>query len=97
MPLPALHQVHTGFIDAFKFFMYVSIVAHLLACFFFLWPTLSTCEVSTRPPPQQNPRTVCECALAFSKVLLLVDWSSFSCVVFQEDVAFELKRWHAGR
>ena len=38
--------VNTGFITAAKFFMYVLIVAHLLACGFYLWPTLHTCEAS---------------------------------------------------
>ena len=28
---------HTGYIEAFKFFMYVGVVAHILACFFYLW------------------------------------------------------------
>ena len=33
-------SIWTGLVDAAKFFLYVSVVAHLLACFFFLWPVL---------------------------------------------------------
>ncbi len=32
--------MQTGLVDALKFFLYVTVVAHLLACFFFLWPVL---------------------------------------------------------
>ena len=42
--LTATLSVHTGYIEALKFFMYVGIVAHLLACFFYLWPVLTECE-----------------------------------------------------
>jgi hypothetical protein len=35
--LTAKWTTHTGYIEAFKFFMYVGIVAHLMACFFYLW------------------------------------------------------------
>jgi hypothetical protein len=40
-------SVHTGYIEALKFFMYVGIVAHLLACFFYLWPVLKECPGDT--------------------------------------------------
>lgn len=33
-------STHSGFVEAGKFFMYVAIVAHLLGCFFFLWPIM---------------------------------------------------------
>ena len=42
--LTSRRAVHTDYIDALKFFMYVTVVAHLLACFFYLWPMLSTCD-----------------------------------------------------
>ena len=32
--------IRTEFIEAFKFFLYVGITAHFLACLFFLWPVL---------------------------------------------------------
>ena len=32
----------SGLVDAFKFFLYVAVVAHLLGCFFFLWPVIAT-------------------------------------------------------
>ena len=35
--------VHSGYVEAVKFFTYVSVVAHLLACFFFMWPMLTQC------------------------------------------------------
>lgn len=35
--LTAGFTLNSGFIEAFKFFMYVAIVAHIMACFFFLW------------------------------------------------------------
>ena len=38
--LTANWTTHSGYIEAGKFFMYVAIVGHLLACFFFLWPVL---------------------------------------------------------
>jgi len=38
--LTASWTIHTGYIEALKFFFYVFIVAHLLACFFFFWPEL---------------------------------------------------------
>jgi hypothetical protein len=41
--ITAKWTLHSGYIEAFKFFMYVGIVAHILACFFFLWPTLFEC------------------------------------------------------
>ena len=42
--LTATWTLHTGFIEAVKFFIYVLIVAHLQACFFYLWPELMNCE-----------------------------------------------------
>ena len=41
--LTATWTVHTAFIEATKFFFYVFMVGHLLACFFYMWPTLMTC------------------------------------------------------
>jgi hypothetical protein len=35
--------LHTRFIDAFNFFLYVFVVCHLLACLFFLLPELTAC------------------------------------------------------
>ena len=32
----------SGLVDALKFFLYVTVVAHLLGCFFFLWPVIFT-------------------------------------------------------
>jgi hypothetical protein len=43
--LTAKMSVHTDYIDAFKFFVYVSVVCHLLACFFFLWPLIMACPI----------------------------------------------------
>ena len=37
--------VHTRYIDAVNFFMYVVVVCHLLACLFFLWPLLNVCSI----------------------------------------------------
>ena len=36
--------IKSGYLEAIKFFLYVSVVAHLLACFFFMWPMLISCE-----------------------------------------------------
>jgi hypothetical protein len=33
-------DTHSGYVEAGKFFMYVFVVGHLLACFFFMWPIL---------------------------------------------------------
>lgn len=41
--ISATWTLHTSFIEAAKFFFYVGIVCHLLACFFFMWPTLFDC------------------------------------------------------
>lgn len=38
--------LHTTFIDAFNFFMYVLIVVNLLACLFYLWPTVTSCPIN---------------------------------------------------
>ena len=38
--LSANWSTQSGFVDAGKFFVYVSMIAHLLACFFFMWPML---------------------------------------------------------
>ena len=43
--LTSKRSTHTDYIDAMKFFMYVAVVAHLLACFFYLWPVLQSCEM----------------------------------------------------
>ena len=32
--------IHSTFIEAFKFFLYAFVVAHLLACLFWIWPGL---------------------------------------------------------
>lgn len=42
--LTASWTLHTAFIEAAKFFFYVFMVGHLLACFFFMWPTLMECD-----------------------------------------------------
>ena len=42
--LTASWTLHTAFIEAAKFFFYVFMVGHLLACFFFMWPTLMECR-----------------------------------------------------
>ena len=48
--------IHTLFVDALMFFVFIRVVAHLLACFFYLWPVLTECEtrqshrdIRTRP------------------------------------------------
>jgi hypothetical protein len=46
--LTSKRSVHTDFIDAMKFFMYVSVVAHVLACFFYLWPVLMSCKMDRK-------------------------------------------------
>lgn len=33
-------STHSGYVEAGKFLLYVCVVAHLLACFFFMWPYL---------------------------------------------------------
>ena len=38
--LPNNFTIHSGFIEACKFFVYTAVVCHLLACFFFLVPML---------------------------------------------------------
>jgi hypothetical protein len=40
-------KMHTGFVEAGKFFVYVLYVAHVLACLFFLWSELFECRRST--------------------------------------------------
>ena len=40
-------KVHTGYVEATKFFIYVIYVAHILSCLFFLWSELFDCHVST--------------------------------------------------
>lgn len=42
--ISAKWQINTAFIDAVKFFFYVFMVCHLLACFFFLVPMLTNCD-----------------------------------------------------
>jgi hypothetical protein len=42
--LTANGTMHSGYIEAGKFFMYVVMVGHLLACFFYLWPVLQSGE-----------------------------------------------------
>jgi hypothetical protein len=42
--ITATWTLHTAFIEAAKFFFYVGIVCHLLACFFYMWPTLFVCD-----------------------------------------------------
>ena len=39
--------IHSGFIEASKFFLYTGVVGHLLACFFFAWPMLINDSTST--------------------------------------------------
>eukprot|EP01045_Picozoa_sp_COSAG04_P041749 COSAG04_NODE_12848_length_632_cov_0.767355_1_plen_171_part_01 len=34
--------VRTGYVEATKFFVYVVVVAHCLACTFFIWPTMTS-------------------------------------------------------
>ena len=41
--LTATWTLHTAYIEALKFFFYVFMVGHLLASFFYMWPTLMTC------------------------------------------------------
>lgn len=41
--LTAGWTIHTGFIEATTFLLYVVIVSHLLGCAFFLWPGLFSC------------------------------------------------------
>ena len=43
----AHRKVHTGYVEACKFFIYVLYVAHILACLFFLWSELFDCQSST--------------------------------------------------
>ena len=42
--LTATWTLHTAYIEALKFFFYVFMVGHLLASFFYMWPTLMTCD-----------------------------------------------------
>lgn len=53
--LTASWTLHTAFIEAAKFFFYVFMVAHLLACFFFMWPTLMTCDRTPVDVPVAMP------------------------------------------
>lgn len=48
--------VHTDIVGAFKFFVLVLIVAHILACFFFMVPTLLNCEPVEYVPPSGEAR-----------------------------------------
>jgi hypothetical protein len=32
--------IHTAYIEAAKFFMYATVIAHVLACLFWIWPGL---------------------------------------------------------
>lgn len=38
--LTASWTIHTSFVEAAKFFMYATVIAHLLACMFWIWPAL---------------------------------------------------------
>eukprot|EP01052_Picozoa_sp_SAG31_P014893 SAG31_NODE_941_length_10868_cov_9.232241_2_plen_701_part_00 len=38
--LTASWTIHTSFVEAGKFFMYAIVIAHLLACLFWIWPRL---------------------------------------------------------
>ena len=49
--LTAKLTLNTGYIDATKFFVYVFIVAHILACLFFMWPEIFKCD---------NPQLYCK-------------------------------------
>jgi hypothetical protein len=42
--LSADMTVHTAFVDALVFFLYVLVCAHVLACLFFMMPILATCK-----------------------------------------------------
>ena len=42
--LTASWTINTGFVEATKFIIYVLICAHILGCFFFMVPTLVSCE-----------------------------------------------------
>jgi Ca2+-binding EF-hand superfamily protein len=54
----AHRKVHTGYVEACKFFIYVLYVAHILACLFFLWSELFDCQSSTCTGTADIP--VCE-------------------------------------
>ena len=47
--LTAAWTINTGFVEAAKFIIYVLICAHILGCFFFMVPTLITCEGHDTP------------------------------------------------
>jgi hypothetical protein len=47
--------LHTAYIEAAKFFFYVFMVGHLLACFFYMWPTLMDCPRSDVSVPIEMP------------------------------------------
>lgn len=47
--------VHTVYIEAVIFLLYVAVICHLLACFFFLWPDLMECERDELAMPLDIP------------------------------------------
>lgn len=55
--LTASWTIHTGYIEALKFFFYVFIVAHLLACFFYFWPKLWPFEEEVCDPIMETFNT----------------------------------------
>eukprot|EP01043_Picozoa_sp_COSAG02_P075208 COSAG02_NODE_15402_length_1174_cov_1.082791_2_plen_235_part_01 len=67
--LTASWTLHTAFIEAAKFFFYVFMVGHLLACFFFMWPTLMECDRSPMDVPVAMDGFFGVSGLAADKVL----------------------------
>ena len=80
--LTASWTMHTGFIEAAKFFVYVIIVAHLQACFFYLWPILMDCEATAElsTDPVGSGREAANC---------IADYASGAC-----DQALKAAGWH---
>ena len=53
--LTASWTINTGFVEAAKFIIYVLICAHILGCFFFMVPTLITCDGHDTPFALNDP------------------------------------------
>jgi Ca2+-binding EF-hand superfamily protein len=53
--LTAHMTAHSAYINALKFFLYVVVVAHVLACLFYMIPIIFTCEILTSSPLDDGP------------------------------------------
>ena len=79
--LSANWTTDSGFVDAGKFFMYVIIVAHMLACFFFLSPVI----IATGPECLEDADTSASVRCERRAVILICEPHLSSCLVLRRD------------